>query len=153
MNVNRRPTRAEMDPEVMARHVERHPALKAELLADRFAGRFCVACSGRGALFATPIWFVPCPRCLAARMRRLLGSREDLPWWVEYLAEACERTVVSMELKERSALSVEFDPFLTCHRCGRLIPKDKARYVFPEGTSLGHPHCQECAAPPARDQD
>jgi hypothetical protein len=153
MNVIRRPTRAEMDPEAMASYVERHPALKAELLADRFAGRFCVACSGRGALFATPIWFVPCPRCLAARMRRLMESREDLPWWVEYLADQCERTVVSMEREERSALSVEFDPLLTCHRCGRLIPKDKARYVFPGGKGPGRPHCQECMERRAWDQD
>jgi len=144
MNVSRQPTRAEADPEVMARYVESHPAVKAELLADRFVGRFCVACSSRGALFATPIWFVPCPRCLAARMRRLLESREDLPWWVEYLAEQCELTVVSMERDERSALSVEFDPLLTCHRCGRLIPKEKVRVFLPGGTGPGHAHCKEC---------
>ena len=142
-----------MDPETMARYVERHPALKAELLADRFLGRFCVACSGRGALFATPIWFVPCPRCLAARMRRLMASQEDLPWWVEYLADQCELTVVKMEREERTALSVDFDTFLKCHQCERLIPKEKARIFFSGGKGPGHAHCRECWELLVRDQD
>ena len=71
----------DISPEQMQREVESNPDLKAALSADVFIDCFCVRCGSGGAPFATPVWHVSCPRCLAQRMRGFLARREGLPWW------------------------------------------------------------------------
>ena len=52
----------EHTPESMAREVEENPDVARELFADRFVAGFCVVCSDRAVLYATPVWFAPCRR-------------------------------------------------------------------------------------------
>jgi hypothetical protein len=136
--------RTKRDTSAMAREADQDPDIKAQLLADEFAGPYCVRCSSAPTLLATPFMFMPCPRCLGERMRRLMARRDDLPWWVEWVALRAENDAEILEARSLPVLKVRFDDFLVCARCGKVITEAQARYWAPPGGGQCPPYCISC---------
>ena len=111
---------------------------------DEFINNLCIKCSTHSALFATPVWFVACPSCLADRLGHLLATGTPVPWWIQYLHGATRREVVHQSKRKEQSLSVAFDDFYKCDRCGRLIQQSDARYHFPAGARSSPPYCVGC---------
>ena len=141
-----RPPYPDHTPESMAREVEENPDIARELFADEFAADFCVVCGDGAALYATPVWFSPCRRCLAKRMRALMERRDDLPWWVSYLADNCQRAVDLEDQKALAGPTVTFEPFAGCVACKKLMPEEDARYWYGTNNELpvAYSRCVPC---------
>lgn len=129
-----------------AREVAENPEVVRELEADVFVAGFCVACGDAPALFATPYYFSPCRRCLAKRMRRLLATRDGLPWWVTYLAWTCEREIAQKDARAERGPTADFEPLNACAACGKLITLKESRYWFGKNMERrsSPPYCVAC---------
>lgn len=101
-------------------------------------------------MLATPFWFTPCPKCCGERMRRLMARRDDLPWWVEWVALRVEDVAESQEACRLQVPEVRFDDYLVCARCRRVIIEDQARYWVPPGGGTCPPYCVPCREKVAR---
>jgi hypothetical protein len=116
----------------------------AEVLeADVFVNHTCARCGTHGALFATPRMFSACPKCLVERIRGLRAGGRELPVWLYYLEGAASGTVAGEGTRADAALSVSFDDFYRCVRCGAALPERALRYL-PTGPNVMSPHCTSC---------
>jgi hypothetical protein len=116
----------------------------AEVLeADVFVNHSCARCGTHGALFATPRMFSACPKCLVERIRGLRALGRELPVWLYYLEGAASGTVAAEGKRGDAALSVSFDDFSRCVRCGAVVPERALRYL-PTGPNVMSPHCTSC---------
>lgn len=114
------------------------------LEADKFLNHACVKCGTHGALFATPRMFSACPKCLAERIRELRESGATLPAWAYYLEGAADDEALRQANAEDTSLSMSFDDFYHCAKCGKLILGKEAKYYSPPGSNSSAPHCVEC---------
>jgi hypothetical protein len=116
----------------------------AEVLeVDVFVDHACARCGTHGALFATPRMFSACPKCLAERIRELRSLGRELPPWLYYLEGAASGEADAQDRRADAALTVSFDDFMRCVRCGAVVPERQVRYL-PTGPNVMSPHCAAC---------
>ena len=138
---------------------ELRPRLKAEPVAtgegalvsreairgDRFYSRNCLKCGLKAALFVFEQQHVSlCPRCTTERIERMAEEGRELPPTVLWLHFETVKETRFQEQKAREDLSVKFDDFYRCHRCGKVIQDRDARYWFPPGKNVSPAYCSRC---------
>lgn len=114
------------------------------LECDEFINHWCVKCGTHGALFATPLMFGACPKCLHERIRALRVSGAALPDWLVYLEGATARSLRDAERREAAELSVSLDDLYRCARCDKVIHQKDARYHIDPRTHSSPPYCLTC---------
>jgi len=112
---------------------------------DRFVSHKCSKCWMAAALFAFERQYVSlCPQCATERIDRMAAEGRELPPTVVWLHFETTEQMRFQERKAWEALSVKFDVFYRCHRCGRVIHEKDARYWFPPGGNSSPAYCGEC---------
>jgi len=118
---------------------------QAAVTGDSFFLSHCRTCGTHGCLYCWQGGYISlCPPCTIARIERLAAAGEELHPTVLWLHVEATKDIAWMERKERDALSVELRAMPRCHRCGRFVAAEAARYWGPEGEGATRPHCSEC---------
>jgi hypothetical protein len=113
-----------------------------EALNPVFLDRWCVVCSSHGELYCHAGGFVTlCPNCAP----RLIGNAtERVPLGLAILEIEAHRSARGSERREQRPPTVDFDVFVRCHVCTRLIESRHARYPSgPRGKCIPA-HCVAC---------
>jgi ssDNA-binding Zn-finger/Zn-ribbon topoisomerase 1 len=121
------------------------PVSKEAIRGDRFLSNKCVKCGLAAALFVFERQYIGlCPNCTTQRIERMAEQGIELPPTVVWLHFETVTETRFQEQKAKDALSVKFDDFSRCHRCGTVMQLKDARYWLPPGRSSSPAYCDRC---------